>query len=564
MIQFQNWYESTLSSPITAGALNIPISVPPTVTEGLLVLDYDIPALREVIHFTSRDGVSVTAPSSGDTGTSGTGRGYESTTARSHLQNAKVRMVFTAGLAQTIMTGAATIADQNNNKGWVARAETPVYATNNGQKEFTFTVSGDLTAVLDKGMKIKMDRSVAPPTQAMSFAAASSQYATKAAPVGLSGTTAVTFESWVYLNSYAGWFASRSDSATTGWQIRSDNNGVAIQWFGASINRLYATYNALPLRRWTHIAVVATFATNVVNIYFNGVNMQLSTVSAAGTGYAAGTSNLSIGAQSSGGNYLDGYMAETRIWSVAQTQSQIQSNMHINLTGSETNLVGLWRGNGNFNDLTVNANNLTATNGAGFVTMATTPGTAYFNTTEMFIITAKPTYSVPNTTVTVFGGTDFGLPNATMSNFYYSMQRAPFGFPNARGKWMVESRYKTQTNIAGVTAIAQYAGQQLAVPSGEWRLRTFFYMFNVSNASGHTASFGLSTSTSSFTEDDMVCKNTTIVSSVASDANVALEKYITLLAMTNYYMLNQNGNTAVTSGLSSVQAIRIEAESAYI
>ena len=64
------------------------------------------------------------------------------------------------------------------------------------------------------------------------------------------------------------------------------------------------------------------------------------------------------------GQFFNGLVSELRVWSTARTQAEILANMNNNLTGSESGLVGLWRGDNNFNDLTANANHLTATNGA--------------------------------------------------------------------------------------------------------------------------------------------------------------------------------------------------------
>jgi len=99
-IQFQNFYESTLSAPISATDLVIPINVPPSVTEGWLLLDYDIPSKREFIYFTAKTGSNVSVLSTAN-------RGMDGTPAIPHTQNAKIRMNVSAGLLNSVITANA-------------------------------------------------------------------------------------------------------------------------------------------------------------------------------------------------------------------------------------------------------------------------------------------------------------------------------------------------------------------------------------------------------------------------------------------------------------------------
>ena len=70
-------------------------------------------------------------------------------------------------------------------------------------------------------------------------------------------------------------------------------------------------------------------------------------------------------------------------------------------------------------------------------------------TVKYFIITAVSTYSGGNTTITVYGGTDYDLANSAISANYYSMVKSPFGFPMSPAKWSVEfTSSDTQTQSA--------------------------------------------------------------------------------------------------------------------
>ena len=56
------------------------------------------------------------------------------------------------------------------------------------------------------------------------------------------------------------------------------------------------------------------------------------------------------------------------------------------------------------------------------------------STSKYFIVT-KVSYSSPNTTLTLFGGTQYTLANSTITNPYYSAQYAPIGFPARPDYW---------------------------------------------------------------------------------------------------------------------------------
>lgn len=99
-VDFVNFYESTLSGPITNTDLVVPINVTPSVNEGWLLIDYDVPSKREFVYFTSKNSTTVTVPSSG-------GRGQDGTTAIAHTQNAKVRMNVNAGILKGLRDGTA-------------------------------------------------------------------------------------------------------------------------------------------------------------------------------------------------------------------------------------------------------------------------------------------------------------------------------------------------------------------------------------------------------------------------------------------------------------------------
>lgn len=368
---------------------------------------------------------------------------------------------------------AALGVSNTANSGWNPVGQVPVYASNNGNKEFTCTVPADLRSTLSVGMKVKFDRGTTAPTQCMSFTAASSQYASKSSPTGITFTSAFTCEAWVYLNSYTGnnqFVVSRTDNSTGGFMLRINPSGQVECLYGASSAfTAFTSYQSVPLNRWVHVAVsVTSVASKTGVVYINGTVVPSNSNLTASATTLTQTGNVSVGAAGAGvaNTFFNGQISESRIWSAAQTQANIQANMAISLTGSETNLVGLWQGNGNFNDKTTNANNLTATGGA----IATQSANPYSNT-EYGIIT-KLSYTAPNTTITVFTGTDYNIPNMALTNFNYSQVRVPYGFPASRGKWLHTLNCESNTIAASIATANTWATSNLSttVPTGEWRV----------------------------------------------------------------------------------------------
>ncbi|HLG74778.1 MAG TPA: LamG-like jellyroll fold domain-containing protein, partial [Ktedonobacteraceae bacterium] len=293
-------------------------------------------------------------------------------------------------------------------------------------------------------------------------------------------------------------------------------------------------------------------------IYIDGVSVPTSNNSpASSTLTQAG--NLALGAQpvTSPNNFFDGYMSEVRLWSVARTQASIQANMGINLTGSETNLVGLWQGAGSFNDLTSNANNLTATNGA-IATQAANP----YHSTEYGIIT-----NVTSSQVTVFTGTDYVIPNQTLSSPAYSTSKLPYGFPGGREKWRVKALYRNIFTQSSPSLGTWYnlGSMQLAMPTGEWVAwyEGSLYVANSTNAPSGFAT--LSTANNSESDTEMTVRPLYSGSLNAMMGNAYRTRGYNNTSQTTYYLnikTDLSGASAMQWGPTSENTI-IECESAY-
>jgi hypothetical protein len=362
--------------------------------------------------------------------------------------------------------------------GWTSLPFSLVYGANNGGKEFTVTATGDLTSLLTPGMKMQVTRNTA-------FASASSQYATKSSPSGITFTSAFTCEAWVYMNSYTGqtqMIVNRMDAAGTsgGWRLYITSGGQVDLDYGTSSSfTTFLTYQAIPTNQWVHIAgVISSTSSKTGAIYINGVSVSTSNPNTAATSLTQASVDLRIGAGSATptNTYFNGYMSEVRVWSVAQTQSAIQSNMGINLVGTETNLVALFKGNSAFTDATSNANNLTATNSA-IATQAANP----YNAIEYANIRAI-SYSSPTTTITLFTSDAGTIPNETLNTPFYSPTKNPFGLPEVLNSkilgqiiWctnITSTATGTGTQLSGATMTMTIpaGGKKLVIKTGASQL----------------------------------------------------------------------------------------------
>ena len=99
-------------------------------------------------------------------------------------------------------------------------------------------------------------------------------------------------------------------------------------------------------------------------------------------------------------------------------------------------------------------------------------------TVKYFIITAVSTYSGGNTTITVYGGTDYDLANAAITSPYYSMMKSPQGFPMSPAKWTGEfTSSDTQTQSAPTNGTCYNIGAtSLNIPIGAWNLAYLVFL----------------------------------------------------------------------------------------
>ena len=395
------------------------------------------------------------------------------TSAVSHLAGSLVRMNVVAEHFEALQDGTAFavggIGASPYADGWTPLlGVTPNTVTYNGNRNYDLVFnSTDLTDQLSPGMKLQLTRTVAAPDQCADLEAGSSQYFSKSSPNGMSFTDDFTCMAWIKLESYVQCSIASRYNGTSGWDFGLDSAGrISLSGFNASGSNQsgVASYQAIPLNKWVHVAVqldmsayTATSATSYVMI--DGQDVP-AFVYRSGTNPTAiiQAGNLEIGSRNGGTIPFDGKLAQVAVFNAKVPQATMRGYMSQGLTGSETSLISAYSFDNSLNDLnTTNANNLTANGGAA----ATATDSPFANAVAAGLLEYAEINSVSfstNTTVNVRVPDTCMIPTSGgVSAVSYSTQSNPYGLPafsNIIGETILGAiKNTTATTIAGATNV---------------------------------------------------------------------------------------------------------------
>ena len=186
---------------------------------------------------------------------------------------------------------------------------------------------------------------------------------------------------------------------------------------------------------------------------------------------------------------------------------------------------------------------------------------------KYFIITGV-SYSSPNTTLTLCGGTDYDLANSPIIEPYFSPAKAPFGFPLDEATWRVESLVTSDSSQESSTASTWYNKVgALVIPTGRWRVEYAAELEVTRAAAGALDAFAtLSTASNSEANKETTTK-IGISTGDSMRGSVSLCGYILDLEAKGMYYLNcktgQASMTAITFK-GSEQKTKIRAVCAYL
>jgi hypothetical protein len=460
--------------------------------------------------------------------------------------------------------------------GWENLNYAPSSVTYNGNRSYDLTFSSvNLTTNVSNGMRLKLPRTVTPPTQCAILDGSGDYFNRTSASVnGMTFTDDFAVSAWVKLSSYGADMAvvARKDGTdANGWDFRLNSSGqVMLVGLNAGTgNYSYVqSYQSIPLNKWVHIAAqldMSTFTATTTTSYvmIDGVNAP-ALVSRAGTNPTSlvNTGDLAVGRNGSqSSKYFAGKIAQVAIYSAKVTQANIKATISQGLTGSETSLISAYSFNNTINDLnTTNANNLTA-NGGAVATSTDSP----FNATEYGIITAN-SYST-NTTLTVQVPEGYALPTTGgIGTSYFSTQKVPYGFPGQRGKWQVILIAKSRQSKASPVASTWYNGYTFNIPAGSWYVKYAGHAYGDRGGAGTVVvSYTLSTTTS--TDSDTSWNSIVSGAAVTSLGAINIrDGYIELTTAAPYYMnySTSDGTMSNIYFLNDISPLVVTADNAYL
>lgn len=503
---YQNFFATRLGTEIGSSDTVITLENAPAETTGRLVLEARNPTQREIISYTGVSGNQLT----------GVTRGLGGTSAKAHLKNALVEMNLTAEDIRDLYDAFNSFSAAQNG-GWFPLAQTPTLTNSFGNGSFEISIPTDLTGVLSRGSRLRIPRVGTQPTQSASFNG-TTQHATRpsANVVGLGNTPVLTVSAWVYITEYKGstnTIASRYiGGSNSGYHFYIDSNGCVVLAGREATKTVdnVSSIQAIPVNRWVHVAAAINVGSSTGRIFIDGVEVP-TTYTNGTSATISGTGDLAIG-QVVSSQFFSGRIAQFQQWHAYLTAAQVRQYMNQELTGSETNLVGYWKLNGNWNDSTANANHLTPQGSPTFVNGHPFGDTAYA------IVMNDPTFSAGNTTLNVHTANGYAIPNSPLGAAHYSQVKVPHGFPAEPDKWTIINYFLFADTVASVgtnvwTKMGKY---QLTLPVGAWALGYHATVVWVGTASTYSiATFSLS---SSATTDTLPALNSSTAGGTTSNS----------------------------------------------
>lgn len=178
-------------------------------------------------------------------------------------------------------------------------------------------------------------------------------------------------------------------------------------------------------------------------------------------------------------------------------------------------------------------------------------------------------HAIDATTITLYGGTDYTLANAAISNVFYSNVKAPKGFPLNPDKWTVKVSNNTDLNQATPSQNTWYnpGTVKMDVPIGVWKLG-YEAMASANRAAAGEVSQYATLSTANNSESDAEFTDRIYVANdTGVSGKLAASKILAVATKTPYYL---NTKTSLTNGTqlnwlgNAVSPTIIKAVDAYL
>jgi parallel beta-helix repeat protein len=178
----------------------------------------------------------------------------------------------------------------------------------------------------------------------------SGDYVNAGNPAQYNGLTEFTMETWLRRRNNGHFDFMGKHYRQYSFYV--DGNNYLGVYKGHPGNHKYFTSAFLvPSNTWLHVAV--TWKSNIITFYVNGKEEHTFT-NANKDPIPEMNYNFQLGRRSDyNGYYLDGDLAEAKLWNYARTKNEIYNDMYSKPQGGEVGLIGYWPMRSDFNDHSV-------------------------------------------------------------------------------------------------------------------------------------------------------------------------------------------------------------------
>jgi len=157
---------------------------------------------------------------------------------------------------------------------------------------------------------------------------------------------------------------------------------------------------------------------------------------------------------------------------------------------------------------------------------------------------------VATTTLTVYLGTDYDLDNESISSVYFSVVKAPLGFPLDPAKWTVEVSSSSDRSTTSTTYVS--LTDSISVPIGSFKVSLLAALAAVvATTNIRQVRVALSSSTTAVSDNELVgyCQGVGVAGTVG--ASISVQKNITVASATTYTMIGLSGASTTMQVLGS-------------
>ncbi len=468
-----------------------------------------------------------------------------------------------------------TAFDTTTKAGYISGLAAPNTITYNGNRSFTLVFnSNDLTDELSDGMRLRLTRTVAAPTQLTVLGG--TKYWSKASPNKFAWTDDFLIDVEIAPTSYTLGTIASCYNGTSGWALRMTATGqielIGYNAAAANFSRVLSN-QSVRLNRSTRITAqldMSGFTNSSTTSYvmFDGVNIT-SVVSRGGTNPTAliQAGNFNAGAENGGTNPFQGSISQLAIFNAKITQATILTYHGQGYAGTETSLASAWSFNGVATDLnTTTPNDLTAQNSAAYATGGPFGNAGISSTLEYCVIHSR-TFST-NTTLVVQVPEGCSIPTSGgITAVAYSGHDTPYGFPSKEERWQIAALFKVTATQAAPTASVWYNpnSNQVSLPIGVWDTGYQGSFLNSGAATISELFTTLSTGAASESDTEFTTYALNIMSAGTPNMVWPQTRFKTIAAsVITPYFLNFKSNNAGTIGVSGSGAALLLARNTYI